>query len=908
MTLFTLYALFSDDLRILTVDATGDIVYTALSSISFFLFLAEIMLQCWCREQYMRLPNMSKIRTANECGLRWKERLYILRSALAIGSFYFWLDLLATISLSFEIPWMSSSPSTSSSDGGIENARAGRASRAGARAARVIKVVRMIRLVRLVKLYKYFGGATSTSTKQTKRHRESAVVAPAQMESDDDVMRNKKDGGDGVDMPPESRVGTEMSDRTTKKVIVGILVMLIGIPLLQINDVQYKEEFGMQMVFEQRQHLSTLVKEGSKDDGGRIHEATTDWLFSENLFLQTSECIYLEYDGFRDQEHTLGPIPPDRADPSLLQGPEKAKVILSVALQEDAVDQNLQMMAIFDISARAREEAILGILLTTFVIGLLAVGTMTFSRDVNTLVILPIEKMVQLVRDISANPLGKDYSLGPDQIREMDDGMETTLLLRTISKIAGLMRVGFGEAGAEIIGRNLNATQGHDDDNYDQIGFSGSGNEKDGWGSRGRGGGETAVNVLGNGTKIRSIFAFCDVRKFTDTTECLQEEVMLFVNRIAHILHSIVVQCGGAANKNIGDAFLLTWKLGLAPAPATASASCTPSTFPEEGNRLAADKALYSLLKTMVEMIRYEDFICNFSPTALGALYERMPRYKCRIGCGLHVGWAIEGAIGSDKKIDASYISPHVNWSEHLESSTKEYGVAVLMSEPFYDLLSAEAKSHCRQVDRIKKGDDITALYTYDANLGQEFAKPESALDERKRLNTIRKQTKIQAQLQKGYRRMVVDGNGDGDGDHENKMPVGFRGQGSSRRPRKTGALQASSLDQKSSIHRSSTGSSSGGALGEAPDILLKPVTEGVWKQDEDMVRLRRHFTDDHRLLWKDGMDAYLAGNWPEASIRFNKVLHLSEGIDGPSRFLLDQIEESGGEAPDDWGGYRVVS
>ena len=36
---------------------------------------------------------------------------------------------------------------------------------------------------------------------------------------------------------------------------------------------------------------------------------------------------------------------------------------------------------------------------------------------------------------------------------------------------------------------------------------------------------------------IHSIFGFCDVRQFTDTTECLQEEVMLFVNRIGHILH-----------------------------------------------------------------------------------------------------------------------------------------------------------------------------------------------------------------------------------------------------------------------------------------------------------------------------------------------------------------------------------
>jgi hypothetical protein len=41
---------------------------------------------------------------------------------------------------------------------------------------------------------------------------------------------------------------------------------------------------------------------------------------------------------------------------------------------------------------------------------------------------------------------------------------------------------------------------------------------------------------------IEAIFGFCDIRNFTDTTECLQEEVMLFVNRIACILHSIVVQ------------------------------------------------------------------------------------------------------------------------------------------------------------------------------------------------------------------------------------------------------------------------------------------------------------------------------------------------------------------------------
>jgi class 3 adenylate cyclase len=31
------------------------------------------------------------------------------------------------------------------------------------------------------------------------------------------------------------------------------------------------------------------------------------------------------------------------------------------------------------------------------------------------------------------------------------------------------------------------------------------------------------------------------------------------------------------------------------------------------------------------------------------------------MGFGLHAGWAIEGAVGSLQKVDATYLSPHVN-------------------------------------------------------------------------------------------------------------------------------------------------------------------------------------------------------------------------------------------------------
>ena len=57
-----------------------------------------------------------------------------------------------------------------------------------------------------------------------------------------------------------------------------------------------------------------------------------------------------------------------------------------------------------------------------------------------------------------------------------------------------------------------------------------------------------------------------------------------------------------------------------------------------------------------------------------------MPNYRVKMGYGLHVGWAIEvfkklsylkGAIGSEFKIDASYLSPNVNMASTLEGVTK---------------------------------------------------------------------------------------------------------------------------------------------------------------------------------------------------------------------------------------------
>ena len=516
-----------------------------------------------------------------------------------------------------------------------------------------------------------------------------------------------------------------------------------------------------------------------------------------------------------------------------------------------------------------------------------------------------------------------------------ESGMETTYLLAAIIKIGGLMKVGFGEAGAAIIAKNLSE--------------SSSSNGK--------------LNLMGTGTMIRSIFGFCDVRQFTDTTECLQEEVMLFVNRIAHILHSIVVQCSGSANKNIGDAFLLTWKLD--------------DNLSTQQISSLADQALLAFCKALIELSRYQNFICNFTINATARLYKRFPDYNVRIGSGLHVGWAIEGAIGSNRKIDASYLSPHVNNTEYLESSTKQYGVPLLMSEPFYELLSTSANKYCRKVDRIRRSplevDAPFCLYTYDSDLLIDW----NALKKRSLIRQNKKRSRRPSSKGSDNGSVAgsgsggsVDGSGHGGGavvatgggiagdsggdsnssnsnngsysrisrgmrrfslavglqtvaevsprsnelsDEDNDEEDGGIGgeDGGRGRSRGRGGI-GKAIVTKSGGEASAATAASSIALAEdedmkkAPTIIVNKYNERVWVDDYDLVALRHNVNDSFRSLWEIGIEAYIIGNWQKARDIFHETMLLSMNQDGPSKFLITLIDEHGGNAPEDWPGYRA--
>merc|ERR1719424_808140 len=105
----------------------------------------------------------------------------------------------------------------------------------------------------------------------------------------------------------------------------------------------------------------------------------------------------------------------------------------------------------------------------------------------------------------------------------------------------------------------------------------------------------------------------------------------------------------------MGDAFLVVWKL--------------QEKEGEERERIA-DLALMFTIKVMAAV--------NKSPVLAEyrghpGLIARIHNYRVKLKFGLHAGWAVEGALGSEFKIDATYLSPDVNLASRLESANYQF-------------------------------------------------------------------------------------------------------------------------------------------------------------------------------------------------------------------------------------------
>lgn len=79
--------------------------------------------------------------------------------------------------------------------------------------------------------------------------------------------------------------------------------------------------------------------------------------------------------------------------------------------------------AVLDMQDVKKTEALMSMLLTTFLIVILGSLALTFSKDISSLVILPIENMVTRVRRMADDPL--NHKLVEDNDNEIKSKFET---------------------------------------------------------------------------------------------------------------------------------------------------------------------------------------------------------------------------------------------------------------------------------------------------------------------------------------------------------------------------------------------------------------------------------------------------------------------------------------------------
>lgn len=601
ITIFTIYALFGDDIRLAFFTYSEDTVFFSLASVSLGLFLLEFVLSLIGRKNYL-----------------W--------------SYYFWLDLISIISMLPDIGWIwqlilgiNSNTSTTKK---IQNAA--KASRIGARTSRVIRIVRLIRLVRIVKL-----------CRQTK------ILTEEQLEDEniEELEYSTKD----------TRVGSKLSNLTTKRVISLVLIMLLILPLFDTgfyrNEVSWDTDLEVLTQFIDTDSYETVkdlfIVDQSSTKYPLIHFSYTD-SEGNSEFTWTGDAEYLE-----------------------------------MRYEEIYYLSNDFYVAIFDISIESKLVGVLDICQTIFVIIILTTGAFMFSKDSEDMIINPIKKMMQKVKNISLDPsillfkkaktelpLPKKYCCFSNKAPEQ--AQEIALIENTISSIGVLLILVFGEAGGKIIRDSMSVD------------------------------GELVLSY--QGVKTFAVFCFCDIRNFTDITEELQEDIILFVNEIAFIIHRYAYIYQGSANKNIGDAFLLVWKIKDGSNESSAVEIQTSADL-----SVICTLKIISNIKKDLEFQKYREN---------AKLRQRMPRFDIKVGFGIHMGWAIEGAIGSEYKIDPSYLSPNLNIAMTFEGLTKHFGVPLIFSEAVEQFLSRPLREHCRQIDCIKiPGKEIPIkIFTHDVN------------------------------------------------------------------------------------------------------------------------------------------------------------------------------------------------
>jgi class 3 adenylate cyclase len=682
------------------------------------------------------------------------------------------------------------------------------------------------------------------------------IANPANTKSSSGKRRKKR-------AAKASQIGLAMNVITTKRVAYGIVLAMVLTSTFSPHETDLTMEITMVTLHDSFTKTSSQAYE--KDDRSIFDIGAP--MFADTAFnSSTSNMLSLTYfdgSGSYNFETNFTSFDFNNIDETL-----------TIKVSDNF---NSTTTGIFQEFGAQRRKGTVALLLLLFEALAWSFGLLLFAAPVTTLVVKPIERMIRLLSMLVRDPLGFDsterYKKFVSEEEELAThtpwttdnlkGMETSFLMSTILRIGSLMKVGFGAAGVQIIRGSLRKNSG--------------------------------CNIMmrnhQQATTVSCIFLFCDIRQFTDASECLQEEVFLFTNKIAEVIHSICHSLSGFANKNIGDAFLLNWKLE--------ESSDKHSLI---ADKKQADKALLSVVQISIALCSEQFFLEDISEDAqerLNSKFYDRPGNIVQLGFGLHAGKAVEGAIGSPRKLDATYLSNEVELAEFLESSTKKYGTSVLMSGTFFRLLHPSNQRRCRQIDEAffeqeygdfadeelvdipeEESESFMRLYTFDIDVGA--------------IHTLNQDAMNRSAHEQSTRSAIQGSIDDTNASVRKSL---FRSSTSSRSSRHFTFQRLNHRTYRQShgdLRESSVNSEISNEVAFSLEKKAFALPSGkinyhssLW-MDENIKALRQNFPPTFFQKFKVGFNAYLEGDWSTAKTNFDFMVSIFD--DQPSKELLRKM------------------
>jgi len=183
---------------------------------------------------------------------------------------------------------------------------------------------------------------------------------------------------------------------------------------------------------------------------------------------------------------------------------------------------------------------------------------------------------------------------------------------------------------------------------------------------------------LGDSVEKTMTILFSDIRDFTTLSENMTpRENFTFLNSYLKEMEPVIGTHKGIIDKYVGDAIMALF----------------PTT---------ADDALDGALEMLRQLRDFNRklILSGFQPIA--------------IGIGLNTGLMMLGTIGGPGRMEGTVISDAVNLASRVESMTKTYGTALLISEHTLYKLQKPSRYSIRFIDRVKVKGKIQPQSIYE--------------------------------------------------------------------------------------------------------------------------------------------------------------------------------------------------